>query len=45
MKGRALKRIWITLAALGIGVSLLVNNSTELIESNTNKISTVIIKK
>lgn len=45
MKSKVLKRICITLAALGIGVSLLANNSVELIESNTSQISTAIIKK
>ncbi|AEG40951.1 hypothetical protein [Lactobacillus kefiranofaciens] len=45
MKSKTLERIWIILAALGIGVSLFVNNSNQLIESNTNKISSAIIKK
>lgn len=45
MKSKTLERIWIILTALGIGVSLFVNNSNQLIESNTNKISSAIIKK
>lgn len=45
MKSRVLEKIWITIAALGIGVSLFVNNSNKLIESDTETFSTAIIRK
>lgn len=45
MKSRVLEKIWITIAALGIGVSLFVNNSNKLIESDTEAFSTAIIRK
>lgn len=45
MKSRTLERIWIAIAAVGIGISLFINNSNHLVESNSNKISSAIIKK
>lgn len=43
MKSKVLEKIWIILAALGIGVSLFINNSNKLIESNASNFSNAII--
>lgn len=45
MKSKILSKIFVVFAALGVSISLLANNSNELIESKTNTISTAIIKK
>lgn len=45
MKSKVLEKIWIILAALGIGVSLFINNSNKLIESNASNFSNAIISK
>lgn len=45
MKSKLLEKVWLTLAALGIGVSLLANNSNQLIESNAQTFSSAIVKK
>lgn len=45
MKTKILEKIWITLAALGIGISLFINNSNKLIESNAENFSSAIIRK
>lgn len=45
MESKILSKVFVVLAALGVGISLLANNSTELIESKTNTISSAIIKK
>lgn len=45
MKTTVLEKIWITLAALGIGISLFINNSNKLNESNAEKFSSAIIRK
>ncbi|MGN1284738.1 MAG: hypothetical protein ACI4TY_05505 [Candidatus Limosilactobacillus intestinavium] len=45
MKSKVLERVWIVLAALGIGISLFINNSNKLIESNAENFSSAIINK
>ena len=45
MKSAILEKVWITIAATGVGVSLFINNSHQLIESNTNTFSSAIIRK
>lgn len=45
MKSKVLERIWVILAALGIGISLFINNSHKLIESNAQNFSSAIINK
>lgn len=45
MKSKVLEKIWIILAALGIGVFLFINNSNKLIESNASNFSNAIISK
>lgn len=45
MKSKLLEKVWLTLAALGIGVSLFANNSNQLIESNAQTFSSAIVKK
>lgn len=45
MKSKVLEKVWITIAAIGIGISLFVNNSHQLIESNTDTFSNAIIRK
>ena len=42
MKSKLLEKVWLTLAALGIGVSLFANNSNQLIESNAQTFSSAI---
>lgn len=43
MKSTVLQKVWLVFAAIGIGVSLFINNSHQLIESNTTTISKAII--
>lgn len=45
MKSKVLEKIWIIIAAVGIGISLFINNSNKLIESNAQKFSSTIINK
>ncbi|WP_304231021.1 hypothetical protein [Lactobacillus kitasatonis] len=45
MKSKVLEKIWIIIAAVGIGISLFINNSNKLIESNAQKFSSAIINK
>lgn len=45
MKSKVLEKVWIILAALGIGISLFINNSNKLIESKTESFSNAIISK
>lgn len=45
MKSRVLEKIWITIAAIGIGISLFMNNSNQLIESKADTFSSAIIRK
>ena len=44
MKSKVLQKIWLVAAAIGIGASLFVNNSHQLIESDAKTISNAIIK-
>ncbi len=43
MKSKVLQKIWLVAAAIGIGASLFVNNSHQLIESNATTNSNAII--
>ena len=43
MKSTVLQKVWLVFAAIGIGASLFVNNSHQLIESNATTISYAII--
>lgn len=45
MESKLLGKVWLTLAVLGIGVSLFANNSNQLIESNAQTFSSAIVKK
>ncbi|MGN1272405.1 MAG: hypothetical protein ACI4T3_04665 [Lactobacillus sp.] len=45
MESKVLEKIWLIIAALGIGVSLFINNSHKLIESNAESFSSAIINK